>query len=82
VNPASIPAQVVAITHRRQANAPCPAPRRAEKRTVWSDRPTIANVMGANALRFLGLAPGQDGSTPANLERVRRHFGARLPAWL
>ncbi len=50
--------------------------------TVWSDRATIASVMGANALRFLGLVPGSDRSMPANLERVRRHYGTRLPAWL
>ncbi len=50
--------------------------------TVWSDRATIANVMGANALRFLGLVPGTDGSIPLNLARVRRHHGATLPAWL
>jgi predicted TIM-barrel fold metal-dependent hydrolase len=51
-------------------------------RAVWSDRDTVAAVMGGNALRFLGLAAGPDGSIPANLDRVRRHYGARLPAWL
>ena len=51
-------------------------------RETWSDRTVVADVMGGNALRFLGLMAGPDGAVPANLERVRRHHGSRLPAWL
>ncbi|HYU15992.1 MAG TPA: amidohydrolase family protein, partial [Candidatus Acidoferrum sp.] len=50
-------------------------------REAWPDGRVLADVMGGNALRFLGLTVGADGEVPANLDRVRRHYGDRL-GWL